>query len=104
MKRGDFLAFVSSGAGAWPLGLRAQQPAMPVIGFLNSASPGESTFMASFHRGLKEIGYIAGVNVGIEYRWAEGQYDRLAALAGDLVRGQVTLIVSTGGSQSAAAA
>src|SRR5260370_29485145 len=103
MKRRDFLAFVGGGAAAWLLVLRAQQPAMPVIGFLSSASPGESTFVASSHRGLTEAGYGGGENVAIEYRWAEGQYDRLPALASDLVRRQVALIVSTGGTQSARA-
>jgi putative ABC transport system substrate-binding protein len=104
MKRRRFIVFVGSGAVVWPLALRAQHPAMLVIGFLSSASPGESTFMASFQRGLNEMGFVEGVNVAIEYRWAQGQYDRLPALASDLVRLKVALIVSTGGTQSARAA
>ena len=105
MRRREFITLLGGVAAAWPLTARAQQPVMPVIGFLSSRSPGESaSVVAAFRQGLRETGFIEGQNLGIAFRWAEGRYDRLPALASELVSLPVTLLFAAGGPPSAFAA
>jgi putative ABC transport system substrate-binding protein len=104
MRRRDFITLAGGAAAAWPLTAWAQQPKLPVIGYLNAGSANTTGSLAPFLQGLKDSGFVEGQNVSIEYRWADGRYDRLPALAADLVNRKVTVIYATGGSFVTAAA
>src|SRR5437899_9015982 len=98
MNRRDFITVLGGAAAAWPLAAQAQQPAMPVVGFLSSRSPDDTThLLTGFRQGLADGGFIERQNVTIEYRWALGKYDHLPALATELTRLPVVVVVSTGG-------
>src|SRR5262249_49268546 len=105
MRRREFIRVIGGAAAAWPVAARAQQPVVPTIGYLSTRSPGEAKYVTdAFAQGLNEIGYVESRNLVIQFRWADLQYDRLPALASDLVRRQVAAIAAVGGIHSGLAA
>jgi putative tryptophan/tyrosine transport system substrate-binding protein len=105
MRRREFITLLGGAAATWPVAARAQQAAMPVIGFMSGRSPEDSSYLvAAFRQGLSEGGFVEGRNVAIEFRWAGGEYERLPSLAAELVGHQVSILVAVGGDNSAVAA
>src|SRR5260370_31690625 len=103
MRRREFITLVGGTAAAWPLAARAQQPAVPVVGYISSASADEpSTYLAPFRQGLGQVGYVEGQNLAIEFRFAEHQNERLPVLVADLARRQVNVIFAAGSQEAVA--